>query len=135
MKVDPKMLPAGPSPNAGTAMPINAQKVVNLIDDNISRPNQGLREIARQQMMTGDKIRDSLVQKMDDAVAYANAYVRENQSFHGISFAYQENSGLSYAIVKDEKSGQVLRTIPGPEFLVLAARLREASHLLMDVKA
>ncbi|MCH9045354.1 MAG: flagellar protein FlaG [SAR324 cluster bacterium] len=80
------------------------------------------------------KIRAGLRERLEQRVEGLNRQLAANVKFKGITFEVDEDSGRTFAVVKNRETGQVLRTIPSEEMLSRSARLREASGLLKDIQ-
>ncbi len=73
---------------------------------------------------------DEILMRSVDAV---NRYLQDTLRYQGIRFSVDTASGRTVAVVRDMDTGQVLRQIPSESMLVLAARVRELSGVLVDV--
>lgn len=80
------------------------------------------------------RIRSDLRERLEQRVEGLNRQIAANRKFKGITFEVDEDSGRTFAVVKNRETGQVLRTIPSEEMLSRSARLREASGLLKDIQ-
>lgn len=80
------------------------------------------------------KIRADLREQLQQRVDGLNRQLAANVKFKGITFEVDEDSGRTFAVVKNRETGEVLRTIPSEEMLSRSARLREASGLLKDIQ-
>lgn len=81
---------------------------------------------------TPKQVRAAAKQNIEEMVANVNARIKSMQQFKGIRFDIDARSGRTVAVVRDRKSGEVLKQIPREGLLEIAARLREASGLLVD---
>ncbi len=79
------------------------------------------------------KIRADLRMRLHRSVEQVNRQIRNNILFKGITFAVDERSGRSYAVVINKRTGEVLQQIPGDKFLDRAARLKDAAGLFSDI--
>ena len=70
------------------------------------------------------------IQRMVDD---ANRKIKGSIHFKSIRFAVDEASGRYVAVVKDRKTGKVLRQIPNDQLLSMAARLKDAAGLFKDI--
>jgi flagellar protein FlaG len=70
------------------------------------------------------------IQRMVDE---ANRMIQNSIQFKTIRFDVDQDSGRYVAVVRDRRSGQVLRQIPSDQILNMAARLKTASGLFKDI--
>jgi flagellar protein FlaG len=70
------------------------------------------------------------IQRMVDE---ANRTIQNSIQFKTIRFDVDQDSGRYVAVVRDRRSGQVLRQIPSDQILNMAARLKTASGLFKDI--
>ncbi|MDH4225629.1 MAG: flagellar protein FlaG [Deltaproteobacteria bacterium] len=105
----------------------------------LSDPKQNLgnnayvkEEAQKNSPTNGNNIRADLRQRMDTALAAANERIKRSVSYSSIRFAYHEESGYAFAMVRDRDSGEVLRKIPAEEFLDMAAKLQDASGIFVN---
>ena len=66
-------------------------------------------------------------------VESANAQIAKSAKYRAIRFDVDESSGRAVAVVRDSRSGQVLKQIPSEQMLEMAGRLKDASGLLQDI--
>ena len=78
-------------------------------------------------------IRANAKERLHRMVEEANRHIRNSIHFKSIRFAVDEDSGRYVAVVKDRKTGQVLKQIPNDQILSMAARLKEAGGLFKDI--
>ncbi len=79
------------------------------------------------------QIRADLKARLQRQVTEVNRQIQASRQFRGIRFEVDQASGRAVALVRDTRSGQVLKQIPAEQMLEMAARLKEASGLLQDV--
>ncbi len=70
--------------------------------------------------------------RMAELVDAVNLQIEGNTRFKNIRFGHHEESGRSFAVVKDKETGAILKKIPSDAFLELSARLQDASGLLVN---
>lgn len=78
-------------------------------------------------------IRADAKARLQRMVDTANRQIRNSIHFKSIRFAVDQDSGRSVAVVKDRKTGKVLKQIPNDQLLSMAARLKDASGLFKDI--
>jgi uncharacterized FlaG/YvyC family protein len=78
-------------------------------------------------------IRLETLDKLKASVDAVNEQIAQSLQFSGIRFGVHEESGRSFAVIRDRDTGKVLKQIPAQAFLEIAGRLREASGLLVDM--
>lgn len=97
--------------------------------------NKAIQEnLAQFDSIDPQKIRAGLRERLEQRVEGLNRQLAANVKFKGITFEVDEDSGRTFAVVKNRETGEVLRTIPSEEMLSRSARLREASGLLKDIQ-
>jgi uncharacterized FlaG/YvyC family protein len=75
-------------------------------------------------------------QEIDSAIAAANANLASTNRL--LDYRVDSDSGLSIALIRDSRTGEVLQQIPGADLLALARLLAEwapGKHMLVDLKA
>jgi len=80
-------------------------------------------------------IKADTLAKLTQQVELVNQQIARTMKFSGVRFGVHEESGRSFAVVRDRDSGEVIKQIPAEAFLEIAARLQDASGLLMDTMA
>ncbi|MBI3993941.1 MAG: flagellar protein FlaG [Candidatus Lambdaproteobacteria bacterium] len=83
--------------------------------------------------VTPDKVRAESLETLERAVDSINVYLRESQTYQNVRFSLDEASGRTIAVISDMNTGERLKQIPSESLVTLAARLRSASGLLVDV--
>lgn len=78
-------------------------------------------------------IRAASLETLNRSVDTINRQLRDSQQFRSIRFSVDRASGKNIAVVTDTRTGRVVRTLPSEQTITLAARLRDASGLLVDV--
>jgi len=91
--------------------------------------------LAQFSVSSPEQVRQSTLDMLHRMVESANRHIEANLRFKGLVFGVHEDSNRMYVTIRDQNSGEVLKTIPSDEALDLAARLQDISGLLMDVKA
>ena len=79
-------------------------------------------------------IRENFVKKLSASIDSINRHLQSIQQFKGIAFELNEDANRSFAIVRDKKTGEVLKQIPSEGVLQIAANLRDASGLLVETE-
>ena len=79
------------------------------------------------------KIRRTLQARLSESVNTVNQHIQGSILFKGITFAVDSDSGRSFAVVINKETGEVLKKIPGDEFLSRSARLKDAAGLFEDI--
>jgi len=85
------------------------------------------------QPFSAGQVRAEAIETLERAVTSINAYLRDSQQYSGITFSLDRASGRTMAVISDMNTGERLKEIPSESLLALAARLRTASGLLVDV--
>jgi uncharacterized FlaG/YvyC family protein len=83
--------------------------------------------------MTPERIRGEFLEKFSASIDTVNAHLASQQKFTGLRFGVHEESGYFFAVLRDAETGKVLKQYPAQAFLEIAARLQDASGLLVDV--
>ncbi|MDH4122091.1 MAG: flagellar protein FlaG [Deltaproteobacteria bacterium] len=114
---------------------IHASPPLRIADPKLDPQNNPiLKAEMRKDVMDAPKVRAEVKERMDRAIQKANASIQGMQQFHSIQFRYHEESGYSYAVIHDMKSGRAIGQIPATEFLDIAARMKEASGIFVNTK-
>lgn len=79
------------------------------------------------------KIRQDLMKRLSNQVAEVNRQIQSSTLYKGITFAVHEESGQSFAVVRNSNTGEVLKQFPSDEFLERTSRLKDASGLFQDI--
>jgi uncharacterized FlaG/YvyC family protein len=113
---------------------IQPQKPMNLVDPDAfigNNPNirANLKDFSPIDPRT---IRAENLAKLTQQVEEVNRQIAGSMHFNGIRFAVHEESGQSFAVIRDRDTGEVIKQIPAQAFLEIAARLQDASGLLVD---
>lgn len=102
-------------------------------------PNLTVQRNARIQEMVAQinpinpkNIRAETIDTLRRSVDAINRHMAESQQYHGVRFTLHEESGRRYATVVDQRTGEQIAQIPSESLLSIAARLREASGLLVN---
>lgn len=78
------------------------------------------------------QIRDAARARITEQVVAVNRQIAKQSLFKGLTFAVHEESGRSFAVIKNQKTGQVLKQIPTNDSLSQAGLLKNASGLLKN---
>ena len=79
-------------------------------------------------------IRAEFLEKLNASIDSVNAQLAAQKQFKSVRFGVHEKTGYYYAVLRDEESGKVLKQYPAENFLEIAARLKDASGLLVDTE-
>lgn len=79
-------------------------------------------------------IRAEAMARLSRMLEGINEYIVSQLRYTGVRFFTEERSGRVVAVIRDENSGQVLKVYPARAILEIAARLRKASGILVDVR-
>ena len=71
--------------------------------------------------------------RLASQVTEVNREIQNSILFKGITFEVHEESGRAFAVVKNLRTGEVIKQIPGDKFLDRASRLKEAAGLFKDI--
>ena len=77
--------------------------------------------------------RAAALEKLNSSVHTINRHLQKFKSTKGLSFQIDENSNRSFAVIKDKRTGEVLKEIPAEGVLQIAANLRDASGLIVSL--
>ncbi len=83
--------------------------------------------------VTPASVRQEQLAQLQSAVDSVNAYIRETQTDFSIRFELHQRSGLTYALIRNAQTGQVLKQIPTETMLNIAARVKQASGIFVDI--
>ncbi len=79
------------------------------------------------------KLRANALARLSNQVTEVNRQIQKSILFKGITFEVHEDSGRAFAVVKNQRTGEVLKQIPGDKFLERSSRLKEAAGLFRDI--
>ena len=79
-------------------------------------------------------IREKTLTKLRANLDTVNRHLKASQQFKGITFELSKDANRTFAIVKDQRTGEVLRQFPSEALLGIAANLRSISGLLVKVE-
>ena len=114
---------------------IRPSKPINFVDPAFfASNNPGIKaNIEKFNLMDPKDLRAAALNRLSAAVDSVNAQIAGSIQFKGVRFGVHTESGRHFAVVRDQQSGQVLKTIPGEAFLELAGRLKDLSGVLVNV--
>ena len=114
---------------------IRPSKPIQLVNPAVSiRSNPRLMANLRQfDPVDSVKISAANRARLTELLDAVNAQIEGSTQFKNIRFGHHEESGRSFAVVRDRETGAILKKIPSDAFLELSARLKDASGLLVDV--
>jgi hypothetical protein len=78
-------------------------------------------------------IRAEAIRQLDKMLEGINKYITSQLRHTGIQFFTEERSGRIVAVIRDVNTGEVLKVMPGRAILEIAARLKKASGILVNV--
>ena len=112
------------------------QRPLNLVDpDAFVQNNPGVQANLKEfSPINSKEIRVDLLNRLTRQVEEVNRQIASSNRFSGIRFEVHEQSGQSFAVIRDSESGEVLKQIPAQAFLEIAGRLKDASGLLVDTQ-
>jgi uncharacterized FlaG/YvyC family protein len=91
------------------------------------------KQLAKFDPVSPKSIRADAKERLTRMAEGANRMIRNSIHFKSIKFDVDEKSGRTVAVVRDRKSGAVLKQIPSDQMLSMAKRLRDASGLFKDI--
>lgn len=78
-------------------------------------------------------IRAEFLSKLNASIDGVNSMIATSQQYKNVRFGVHEETGFYFARLLDQDTGRVLKQYPAENFLEIAARLKEASGLLVDI--
>jgi uncharacterized FlaG/YvyC family protein len=78
-------------------------------------------------------VRAEAMRQLERMLEGINRYIVGELRYTGIRFYTEERSGRIVAVIRDVDTGEVLKVLPSRAVLEIAARLKRASGLLVDV--
>ena len=78
-------------------------------------------------------IRDAAIAKLNRSVETINRHLQKFKNTKGVFFEVDQNSNRSFAVIRDKRTGEVLKEVPAQGVLQIAANLRDASGLIVSV--
>ncbi len=79
------------------------------------------------------EIRAQIKVNMQRQVESINRYISSSSLFKGITFKVDPDSDRTFATIRNQKTGELIKQYPSNESLDRAARLRDFSGLLKDI--
>ena len=80
------------------------------------------------------EIRQNTMNRLAKAVDAINLHIQKNMKFNSIRFGMDERTDRTLVTIRDQRTGEVLKTMPSEFALEIAARLRAASGLFINRK-
>ncbi len=80
------------------------------------------------------EIRQSTATRLAKAVDAINLHIQKNLKFNSVQFGIDERTDRTLVTIRDQRTGEVLKTMPSEFALEIAARLRSASGLFVNRK-
>lgn len=108
---------------------------VPLVDPSVMVQNNPAvhRLVTRNNPVEPTQIRRDLRARLGRAVDTVNRHIAQSRQFKGIRIHVDEQAGQFVAVVRNLRTGQVLRQIPSAEMLEMAGRLKDVSGLFKDI--
>jgi uncharacterized FlaG/YvyC family protein len=78
-------------------------------------------------------IREEAIRQIEKLLDGINKYIASQMRHTGIQFFTEERSNRIVAVIRDTNTGEVLKVMPGKAILEIAARLKKASGILVNV--
>lgn len=78
-------------------------------------------------------VRAEAMRQFERMLEGINKYIVSQLRYTGIQFFTETRSGRIVAVIRDVNTGEVLKVMPSRAVLEIAARLKSASGLLVDV--
>ncbi|HUJ73761.1 MAG TPA: flagellar protein FlaG [bacterium] len=129
-----KVMPVAPS--TPPVIPESAKRPnppVPLISDEMLQTPGRVRDILNlPRPVTPKDAREAVTEQLSRAVEQVNAYLASTRQYTGIRYLTEEKTGLSYAALVNQQTGEVIKRIPPEEILRMAVRVRQASGLFTD---
>jgi len=85
------------------------------------------------QAISPENVRAEQLAQLEAAVDSVNEYIRSTQASFAIHFELHQRSGLMFALIINTDTRQVLKQIPSETLLNIAARVRQASGIFVDL--
>jgi uncharacterized FlaG/YvyC family protein len=124
--------PGMPDPMNPRLQPIDLPPLIN--PDMVGSATAAQRAlIGLTQATVPEKVRAEQLALLESAVDTVNAYIRSTQAGFSIRFELHQRSGLMYALIINTDNRQVLKQIPSETLLNIAARVRQASGIFVDM--
>ena len=112
----PRMSP-GPLFNPRITIASNQALKKNLIDSSVTNPKV---------------IRAKNLETLNSSVDTINKHLESSKSHKGIRFSVDPESGKSTVAVRDSRTGETIRTMPGESAIKIAGNLRLLAGMIMD---
>ena len=78
------------------------------------------------------QIRAKTVETLNSAVHTINKHLASSKTYKGIKFSVDEASGKNVVAVRDTRTGEVMKTMPGESAMKIAGNLRLLAGMIMD---
>lgn len=105
-----------------------------LVDPDLVGDSQAQRAlIGLTRAVSSAAVREDQLAQLQQAVDSVNDYIRATQTSFSIRFEVHQRSGLTYALIRNAETGRVLKQIPAQVMLNIAARVKHASGILVDL--
>ena len=131
-KISRVMPQVAPDPMNPRIQPVEFQPLVN--PDLVGSMSEAQRDlIGLTQAVVPDSVRREQLDSLQSAIDSVNAYIQSTQATFSIQFELHQRSGLTYALIRNVETGQVLKQIPSNALLNIAARVRQASGIFANL--
>ncbi len=130
--MDPKenRLPA----KTGIGGKLRPPKPSRLFNPKISRNPELKKQLAMVSPTNPKVIRETALNKLSANLDTINKHLKASQKFKGITFEVNREANRTFAVIKDRKTGEVLKEIPPEGVLQIAANLRDASGIIVSIE-
>jgi uncharacterized FlaG/YvyC family protein len=81
------------------------------------------------------RVRQMTKEQLQQMVADTNRKIAGSVQFKGIRFDLHEESGRMFAVIKDRRSGEVLKQFPSDYLLEMSSRIQKAAGSRTDIQA
>lgn len=78
-------------------------------------------------------IREAALERLNSSVRTINRHLQKSKNTKGLFFEIDPDTNRSFAVIKDKRTGQVLKQVPAQGVLQIAANLRDASGLFVSL--
>ncbi len=115
----------------GKMKPIESKPLVN--PKMLLSSNRRMMNFLKQFKVTNSAdIRAASLKMLNQSVYTINKHIQSSMQYKGLRFEVHEDSNKHFAVIRDQKTGEVLKTIPSGSAMQIAANLRQASGILVN---
>lgn len=108
-------------------------KTIPLFNPRITRNPVLAKQLDPIRVTNSKVIRQAALDKLNSSVRTINRHLQKFKSTKGLFFEIDQNSNRSFAVIKDKRTGEVLKEVPSQGVLQIAANLRDASGLIVSL--